>query len=292
MRLAGGLGNQMFQYAAAKRLADYRNTELKLDISCLNSCIGGTARPFQLKHLAITVPIATPREIAKMTGDSKRVVSAVSRVCRSLGLGCHPGIYTECFFHFDPAVLSLPDDTLLVGYWQSEKYFKDIGEMIRREFSPIISLEGKDKEIAEHIQAENSVSLHVRRGDYIADADVNAVHGVCSVDYYMRSIEIMKGIVACPHVFVFSDDPSWVIENLQLPCPSTVIQHNTTSQEAHLDLRLMSLCKHHIIANSSFSWWGAWLSENPGKLVIAPRKWFNNPSLDISDLLPSDWLKL
>jgi len=289
VKLTGGLGNQMFQYAAAKRLAHYHNTELKLDISFLG---GGrevcTPRDFQLNQLAITASIASNHEIARIK-KKNFFRSKASWFSNFMGMtGYDGGIFRERFFYFDPEVLALPDNTYLAGYWQSEKYFHDIKEIVRREFALNYPLTGKNKEITDHIKETNSVSVHIRRGDFVRNADVNKVHGVCSVDYYRRSVKKMTDILGNINLFVFSDEPSWVTEHMDFSVPVTVVDHNS-SDMASQDLCLMTYCKHHIIANSSFSWWGAWLAYSADQQVIAPERWFNDPSIDTCDLIPADW---
>lgn len=293
VRLTGGLGNQLFQYAAARRLADLHNTELKLDISFLGShrenC---TPRGFQLNHMAITASVAAHHEIANITGKKSPLRYVASRISDVTGLSRrHRSVFNERSFNFDPEVLSLPDNIYLVGYWQSEKYFQDIKDIIRKEFALNCPLEDRDKEIADLIKASNSVSVHIRRGDFVADAQVNKVHGVCSLDYYSRCIETIADKAGKVHLFVFSDEPSWVSDKIKFSAPVTIVDHNSTVT-SYQDIRLMSQCRHHIIANSSFSWWGAWLANDPYKQVIAPERWFNDSSLDTSDLIPSNWQRL
>lgn len=293
-RLTGGLGNQMFQYAAARRLADFHGTELKLDTGFLErACENCTPRPFLLKHFAITGSIATLREVAEFEGKGEsRLKYVVSCLQRVINPSCkNPQIYHERFFYFDPLFHTLPDNTYLTGYWQSEKYFLDISEVIRSEFTIVRPLQGQNKLIADQIKGTNSVSLHVRRGDFVSDANVRKRHGFCATDYYYRSLEKMVKQIGKFHLFVFSDEPSWVSEYLDFSLPVTIVAQNS-SDEAYLDLHLMSLCRHHIIANSTFSWWGAWLSSSPQKLIIAPERWFSDPTLDSKDLIPPDWQRV
>jgi len=287
--LKGGLGNQMFQYAAAKSLALRHNVTLKLDLSFLEGeQPGNTLRRFALDCFAISATRAARYEAALMSGrGSNRLrtasVSAVQRLLRY-------SVFREQFFHFDPEVLCLPDKVYLEGYWQSERYFTDCAEVIRREFTVKQPLLGRNRELADAIASVNAVSLHVRRGDYVTDATTNAVHGICVADYYRKAEEIIARAVENPVFFLFSDDTEWVAANLALRYPVVHVDHN--GDVPHEDLRLMSLCDHHIIANSSFSWWGAWLSANPAKTVIAPERWFNDPTIDTSDLIPLSWLRI
>lgn len=294
VRLTGGLGNQMFQYAAARNLAYSRNTILKLDTTFLDGDNGNcTPRSYMLGHFAIEASVASFREVDDIVGEDKNIFSsAASQFWRAIKFtGTTHRLYNEGNFCFDPAVLDLPDNTYLAGYWQSERYFLNIRDIIKREFTLNIPLDTENNGVADLINTTNSVSLHVRRGDFVSDAEVNRVHGVCTSDYYRRSIEKIADLSGEIHLFIFSDDPAWVSENYDFPWPTTVVKRNS-STEAHIDLWLMTLCRHHIIANSTFSWWGAWLSNGSDKVVIAPERWFNDPSLDARDLIPSDWLRL
>ena len=162
---------------------------------------------------------------------------------------------------------------------------------MREEFSFKQPATGRNLEAAAEIGACNAVSLHVRRGDYAADPVVMAMHGVCSLDYYARAVEYVLERVSKPVFFLFSDDPDWVRDHLKVRGSMRVVDQNGPDSGSE-DLRLMVQCKHHIIANSTFSWWGAWLNANPDKLVIAPKRWFADGSLNTSDLLPTNWVKM
>ncbi|HQS38500.1 MAG TPA: alpha-1,2-fucosyltransferase, partial [Methylotenera sp.] len=162
-------------------------------------------------------------------------------------------------------------------------------EQIRKDFTFKLALSVKNSAIIEQISQVNAVSLHVRRGDYVTNAK-NAFIGVCSLEYYRKAVEYVKNQVDKPVFFVFSDDIEWVKSNLPIDFPCFYIDHNH-GIESFNDMRLMSHCKHHIIANSSFSWWGAWLNANSEKIVIAPQQWFAN-NTNVNDLLPESWIKL
>lgn len=291
VKLKGGLANQMFQYAAARRLACICNSCLKLDLSFLNGAQEGCVpRTYELSNFQITAEVATPVEIARISGQKKkRIRSLFSRMLKSSKAELSPGIYQESCFQFDPAVLDLPDNTYLDGYWQSERYFSDIKEIIHQEFTVKTELSGKNIEIASAIRgSESSVSLHVRRGDYVANQRTFEFHGVCAEKYYRNCIEALYKEVTDPCFFVFSDDPGWAEKNLRLDSPAYFMTHNG-ADKGYEDLRLMSMCRHNIIANSSFSWWGAWLNTYPRKRVYCPDPWFNAPDMDTSDLIPDTW---
>lgn len=294
VKLMGGLGNQMFQYAAGRSLACRHNARLKLDISFLESDQKGVAaRAYELRHLNISADIATPIEVAEITGCGKNRIKTMLVLFQQItGLAkLKPSTFLERHFHFNQAFLTVPDNTYLEGYWQSEKYFKEIEETIRREFVVRYPLEGKNLEISEKIKSVNSVSIHVRRGDYVTNPETSRIHGVCGLEYYLESIKEVSKKVSDPHFFIFSDDMEWGKENLKTDYPVTYVDFNGPDN-AYEDMRLMSLCRHNIIANSSFSWWGAWLNKNPEKIVIAPKRWFNKLDINADDLIPETWIRL
>lgn len=174
-------------------------------------------------------------------------------------------------------------------YYQNEKYFIDIADEIKKEFVLKNDFSAKAKEYLQRIENSNSVSLHIRRGDYVANKKINAYHGVCGLDYYNEAMKIIKEKINNPIFFVFSDDIHWAEENLKgtefvfVSCPEI---------EDVEELILMSKCKHNIIANSSFSWWGAWLNKNPEKIVIAPKRWFNDKKAEQINIAPANWLRI
>ncbi len=289
VKLMGGLGNQMFQYAAARSLAWRHGTSLKFDLSFLEGDQpGDTRRSFELDKFCISTEIASRREIFLMRGRGSSFLSSLSAKILQKCFGYTD--YREKGFRFDPHLLELPDNCYLEGFWQSEHYFEGIRKIICKELTVTSPLTAINRDLAEKIAKVNAVSLHIRRGDYVKDEKTRTMHGVCGLEYYSRAEERVAEKLKEPNFFVFSDDPDWVEKNLRLRHPTRYISHNGSMP--HEDLRLMSLCKHHIIANSSFSWWGAWLSANPDKLVIAPNRWFNDLSIDATDLIPLGWQRL
>lgn len=288
VRIIGGLGNQMFQYAAGRRLAATHATVLKLDISEFKkyNLHDYALSAFQIKEL-----FATPEEIHLFkepdSGSLKKKLKKFLRRPSKLGI-TH---IREKQYHFDPEILTTPDSIYLDGYWQSEKYFSDIADIIRNEFALKLPQTGKNLELAQQIASCASVSLHVRRGDYVADEKTNTIHGTCDLAYYARCIEELSQRVHEPSFFIFSDDPDWAERNLKITHTATFIGHNGPKKN-YEDLRLMSQCRHHIIANSSFSWWGAWLGRYQDTIVYAPKRWFNSPSFNTEDLLPEAWIRI
>jgi hypothetical protein len=282
-RLQGGLGNQMFQYAAGLALAAARQTQLKIDLSLLNVRDGRTPRHYQLDCFSVTAPRAMPEETEALL--AKPLTAQLSpRLDRRAAA-------SERHFHYDPAVASLPDGSCLEGYWQSERYFAAAATGVRREFRFRSEPSGRNAELARAITVRAAVSVHVRRGDYAANPATNAAHGLCPVDYYRCAAAYVAARVPDPLFVLFSDDPEWTRQNLDVGGDTLFVDHNG-ADDAGEDLRLMSLCRHHVIANSTFSWWGAWLSAYPDKIAIAPERWFADATRDTSDLLPASWVRL
>jgi len=285
--LKGGLGNQLFQYAAGRRLAHIHNTVLKLDTMAFYY---GGPRQFELIHFNIEENIAVTAEINQLTlvksNKVQRIIYSIFYNHKKLA----PTHIQYNKVNFNPRILTLPDNVYLEGYWASEKYFKDIENIIRREFTFKNPPSEQNQQIIKQISEVNSVSLHIRRGDYISDTKTNKTHGICDIDYYNRCIEQINLKVKCPHFFVFSDDINWCRNNLKVKSPINYVDHNN-SDKAYEDLRLMSFCKHHIIANSSFSWWGAWLAAYKGEIVFVPKKWFAK-DMNIEGMIPDNWIKV
>ena len=173
----------------------------------------------------------------------------------------------------------------------ANKYFADIRDILLGELTVRYEQDRQSREVAEEITSTSSVSIHVRRGDLVSNPFANRVFGTCSPEYYMKCIDFIGSKITDPHFFVFSDDSSWSSENLNLQYPTTFVNHNDANRD-YEDLRLMSSCKHHILANSSFSWWAAWLNTNPDKTVLAPARWFRDEGRNTPDRLPDSWIKI
>jgi hypothetical protein len=295
VRIMGGLGNQLFQYAAALGFSVRRRTKLKLDIGFFES---SNLRSYGLNHFCLSEQeFATPGEIAALTWIPRRnITNAAVRVFQRPLRLIEPHLHRSVFLErrmrpYNPNILMTPRDVYLDGYWQSERYFSDIEEVIRREFTIKDQMDAANQQTAEAISKADSVSVHVRRGDAVSDPGKNRIFGTCSLEYYEKCAAMVAEKVGGPHFFVFSDDPGWTATNLHFRHPTTYVTQNDASKN-YEDLRLMSLCQHNIIANSTLSWWGAWLNSNPDKLVLAPKKWFNDPSFDTRDLIPASWIKV
>lgn len=294
VRLNGGLGNQMFQYALGRRLAVCNNTELALDVTSMmnsNKIEGHTSRYYELGIFNIIEKFASSKDIKKFLFIDNRG-RFISKIKNIINKSSYPyKIFEQRGRNFNEEALRLNKHAYLIGYWQSEKYFKKIDSILRKDFTFKYILEGLNNKISQVIRQVNSVSLHVRRGDYIANSHINTFHGLCSIEYYKKSIDYISKIINRPHFFIFSDDIAWIKQNLNIPFDKTYVANNQGTKD-YVDMQLMSLCKHNIIANSSFSWWGAWLNNNPDKIVIAPKKWFNDESIDTKDRIPEGWIRI
>lgn len=290
VNLNGGLGNQMFQYALGRSVSLRRGYSLKLDISSYLNY--EQHQGFELQRIFNSgSEIATELDIRKVLHWQhlpafRGILSKESMKC----FRCENFI-VEPYFQYWKKTENLPSDCYLMGYWQSEKYFVDFSDQIRKDFTFKLPLSLLNFDIAENIlDCENAVSLHVRRGDYAINPKINETHGLCTLEYYSAAISYVAERVVSPHFFVFSDDIPWVKENIKIDFPHHFVDKNFGS-ESYNDMRLMSMCKHHIIANSTFSWWGAWLNSSVSKIVVAPRRWFLNQT-DVSDLFPKNWAVL
>jgi hypothetical protein len=290
VKLNGGLGNQLFQYAAARTLSILHQAALKLDTTIFGE---HKLRQYELSPFLIQEAFATPEEIARLRRARR---NRVARLAGNLVQGLTPyyrrPVFAEAHLGpYDANILKTPRDVYLDGYWQSEKYFARCANILRKELRVRFEQDPQSREVAARILHTQSVSIHVRRADYVANAATYQTHGTCSRDYYNQCVSLIAKRVNDPHFFVFGDDFAWAKENLQFNHPTTFVSHNAAARDFE-DLRLMSMCRHNITANSSFSWWGAWLNSNPDKIVLAPLRWLNDPRYDTRDLLPESWIRV
>lgn len=288
VQLKGGLGNQLFQYAAGRSLSNKMNDVLKLDCSSYDI---DRLRSYRLGHFRIKASVASNsdiRDVRSIKLFGIRIPPRQSFALEHIKPSYRRRTVQESQFHYNHQFTLISSPVYLTGYWQSEKYFLIIREILLSEFSLKSDITEEDRIILHATKTSNSVSVHVRRGDLIGDSHANAIHGVCSREYYLRGIKHLIDNTKDPHFFIFSDDLHWVRTNLDIGQSMTFVEHNGPERD-YADLFLMRSCTHHIIANSSFSWWGAWLSDTYGKVVIAPSKWFGLSDRNTEDLLPSSW---
>lgn len=282
--LSGGLGNQMFQYAAGRALSVRLGCSLLLDLSWF---FGAHQRQFALSPFNI---IAEQRLAWPMLPQSaQREISRFSRRFAPRIMGVP--VFRESRFHYMPSFSSLKSSVFLEGYWQSQRYFSEIRPQLLEEFSLNQLMPSASIAVLDAIQTSDAICVHVRRGDYVSNPAAAKVHGICSRDYYQKAVAELINDLQNPHCFIFSDEPAAVMEAFSFDCPVTVVDINGPT-EVHFDLSLMAACKHFVIANSSLSWWGAWLGAHNEKRVIAPEKWFLTEQKNTKDLLPDNWLRI
>lgn len=288
VQLTGGLGNQLFQYATARSLALKQNMSLKLDINFFKTY---EWHDYSLNPFNIKKDYLSEEEIHKSLYEKPLWVRLLNR----LGIikGTEGKIYNERSLEYDSNIFGLNTTTYLKGYWQSEKYFKDIEDVIREDFRIIPKPSAANEEILQRIKSVNAVSLHVRRGNFVTEPHLLAFHGTCSLDYYKAAVNYIKERVAEPEFFLFSNDINWCRDTLDLGIKIHYVDINDDKTD-YEDLRLMMHCNHNILANSTFSWWSAWLNENPDKMVIAPQRWFADEAMQAQtvDLIPETWIRL
>lgn len=284
--LTSGLGNQIFQYAAGVALSKQHSVPLKLDTSYYTT---HKERVYELGAIAIPHGIASEAEVRALRPKNR----FIRRFCRTFNVSWIDKTYYEPTFHYSEAYKKLGPNTYLSGYFQSERYFQDAGEELRGCLKPVIQPSGP---VYEGIISNTlPISLHVRRGDYISDPASSVLFETASIDYYRQAVDLLRGFFAPvePTFYIFSDDLGWARESLNfIPKPQFV---EGSVDKPFDDMWLMSLCHHHIIANSSFSWWGAWLNSRPSKMVIAPRQWFSYNTMtkkNTRDICPNGWILL
>lgn len=285
----GGLGNQMFQYAAGRALAIAQGSDFLVDVSDLNAA--PQHQGFELSRVFnCPVNLANNEHVRSVLGwqSSRPVRDIFSHSWLTAFRTRH--LVIEPHFDYWPGFRKLPPPSYLIGYWQSEQYFREIADLIRADFGFHRALTGQNFALDKRIAETNSVSLHVRRGDYVSNPHAFAIHGVCSIQYYEAAIKYVAERIPSPIFYIFSDDMQWVRSHLEVRHPCCYVDNNIGA-DSYIDMQLMSHCKHNIVANSSFSWWGAWLNRNADKLVVAPSRWFAN-NIKTPDLLPSTWVAL
>jgi hypothetical protein len=295
-KLAGGLGNQMFEYACGKALSEKFNVPLMLDHSFLEDKSPRedfTYRDYELNAFGINKKIETS-ELKKL-GLHEAAFKPYKTLLSLKRLFAGYDYFIQKGFGIDNRISGLSPKAYLVGYFQNEFYFKEYADIIRKDFSFIETQSEENRSLIKQISnTENAVALHVRRGDYLTLGN-GIIHGTCTIDYYKNAMQIIKSKIANPTFFIFSaDDPQWPQQYLNPDVPFEVIGNNNTGSYGYENMRLMSLCKHNIIANSSFSWWGAWLNKNPDKIVIAPQQWFADSFRNgqTKQITPNNWLRI
>lgn len=286
--LSGGLGNQMFQYAAAKALAKRLEASFVVDLYALTKNSRMTQRPYGLDIFNIEV-----EKVSSLKG--KYLIKGRPFVQKHRCFFQKFGFLTDTYaILYQPVFETIKGNLTLSGYFQNERYFKDIEAEIRKDFTFRHPLKENNEVLAQQLKNSQSVSIHIRRGDYVQNTTAKPNFITCGKSYYERAIRHILTKVENPQFYIFSDDFEWVKENLNFENqPVSYIDWNR-GKESYIDLQLMSLCKHNIIANSSFSWWGAWLNLNTEKIVICPDRWFQDEYKNtlLDDFYPTGWIKM
>jgi len=282
VKFLGGLGNQMFQYAFYLSLQKTFKS-VKADITEFESY--NRHNGFELNNVFnIRLNKASSIEV-RIYGKGR--ADFVTRKMKRL-FGTKFAYYEEKLdFGFDQQIFSDKKSRYLWGYWQNVNYFNGIEDRLREDFTFRNKLIDKNLEVKNILERENSVSLHVRRGDYINDP---LLGNICTLEYYRTAINTINEKVSKPFFVIFSDDPSWCRDNFSSINPLFVDWN--LKEQSYLDLQLMSICKHNIISNSSFSWWGSWLNQNPSKIIISPKVWANTSSNNFSGIILKNFITL
>lgn len=287
IRLKGGLGNQMFQYAFGMQVANKLGTEMLLDTtSLLNRNKGDdfVYRDFDLSIFNIKAEHKISHSLVKRVSDWK-----IARLTAYLGrkVGKKLQHIKEPHFHvYEPYITEPTDNAHYEGWFQSHKYYDKVEEKLRKEFTFINAIISNSRELANEIKVNNAICLNVRRTDFLQVDALNTTN----LDYFMTAANMMENKVENPHFYIFSDDVEWCKENIKVNAPMTIVDHSHKGYKFGNYLHLMSLCKHFIIPNSSFAYWAVWLSKS--KSVIAPKKWFADSQYDTSDLQKKEWILL
>lgn len=284
VKLNGGLGNQLFQYATGRALSVKLGVPLRMDVS---NYLYYDVHPLRIQNMNYNA------EIYSYPGKIYKAINSVKFQNILSKLGLARNLYIEDSIEFDPGVLNLAPGATIYGYFQSEKYFASIRERLLEEISvKEASLLPIRHQIHEIEACENSISVHVRRGDYVTNSSANNVHGLCKLEYFSSAVEFVlkSSREKSAKLYVFSDDIEWCKSNLKLDYECVYLSGQEDAPE--LDMHLMSLCKHNIISNSTFSWWAAWLNRNEEKIVVAPNQWFQSKTLSSEDLVPCSWVRL
>ncbi len=285
VRLFGGLGNQMFQYAAARNLAHKYNSELKINLDILLDRTAKSQsyvfRDYDLSIFNIQENFASKHEVDKIIRRSRN--DFFNRILNKI-FGYKRGYVRESNFKYSESISRSGDNILLEGYWQTEKYFFDVREILKKEFTFKNTASENINNFIEKIRQVDSVCVNVRRGDFLT----NSNHGFCGLEYYKKARQIINNKVRDPHYFVFSDDIEWCREHLVFFENVVFVSHDFAGNKFQDYLRLMQNCKNYIIPNSSFAWWAVWLNGDENKIVIAPSTWYKGG--DTSDIYNSSWI--
>ncbi|MEO0732773.1 MAG: alpha-1,2-fucosyltransferase [Bacteroidota bacterium] len=288
IRLKGGMGNQLFQYALGRQLAHQLGIELRLEVTNLlyrNKGKDFVYRDYDLGVFNVREAFLLRPELIRPVMNLR--LRPLAQLMRKIGARNYP-VVTEAYFHYDPSILTEAQENVIYeGWFQSPKYFVGVEDQIREEFTFSRPVLPESRALLGRIQASNAVCLNVRRTDFLTTDVLNATNRA----YFLRAADLLGRQLSEPRFFVFSDDVAWCRENITLDYPTEFVDHAHKGWKFGNYLRLMQACRHFIIPNSSFAWWAAWLNTGADKVVVAPENWFTDPTINTSDLVPETWLR-
>ena len=280
----------MFQYAIARALSEHYQSPIVLDRSWFDVPQNETTpRPYQLDLLQIQNVASNSLSFPKKPNRLMRVLQNILPL-RSIVY------YQQNAFEYDPSLFQIKEisqkDLFLFGYWQAYPYLERIRPILQTEFKTKRPISDHYQPYLKQIRSSDSVMMHIRRGDYVNSPSAAKFHGVLPLSYYQQAIELLLPKKPDAHFFIFSDDLPWAKEALPQDLNITFVENALQPDDASQELQLMTECQHHIIANSSLSWWGAWLKQDCSGLIYAPNRWISDSSLDLSHLLPANWHRI
>ncbi len=286
VELRGGLGNQLFQYAAGIALSEYHQVDLKVDITQLQEPdeILGTYRRYCLSNLINEPQIAQNENTQYLTNPILKRINKLAPIQLK-------NVFYENYFHFNPLIWKTKKTIFLRGNFQSFKYFENYHNTILNKLAFKQHFKDQNDVIYNQINSSNSLAIHIRRGDYVSNKIASHVLGTLAIEHYKNAVDIIISKEKIENVFIFSDDIEWVKQNLDF-LKNPIFVEALGNYKDITEFILLKSCKHQIIANSSFSWWAAYLNPNPNKIVIAPKKWFNQVDYNTKDLFPADWITI
>ncbi|TYB31176.1 MAG: alpha-1,2-fucosyltransferase [Candidatus Mcinerneyibacterium aminivorans] len=284
VKLKGGLGNQMFQYATGKAVSILNNTELKLDKKWYSrNKKQDTYRKYSLNIFNLNPEFATQYDIVRI-----KTKDIFYNLGSFLFLKKGKRFYLkERKDTFEKTILNRKE-AYLDGYWQSYKYFSGIKDSLHKDFKMNIKLTDENRDLKNEIENSESVAVHVRRGDYISNEHIRKIFNVCDLNYYRKAMSYVSNNKLDPIFYIFSNDIKWTKKKFNNEYNLKFVEGN----DAKVDFYLMKKCKNNIIANSSFSWWPAYLNRNKKKIVVAPKTWFKSENRSSENRVPENWIRL
>jgi len=296
VKISGGLGNQLFQYALAKAIEQKRGLEVKLDTSFFNLPAGSiTPRKFLLDKFNISLKIAKREDFHKIGVPyptdktlKENLRRLIFKLIEFFKTKQNKKIIIDHNLNFNEATLNIPDNRYISGSWTNQKYFINIKNILQKELCPKFTIGSATKKILDNIIKTNSVGIHIRRSDYLKYTHKFVI---LTEKYYDRAVQLIKEKESEPIFFIFSDDITYVKKNYANIFGDTTVYVSGKNITDYEEFWLLSKCKHNIIANSTFSWWGAWLNNNSNKMIVAPNQ-YRTDNKDMSGFIPSEWISI